>query len=68
MGVSKWIKRRWAAHNQRLLDDELVKEAADPGRTAASGGAAGTAGLNPNGGVAANLGQGGASCPSGPAQ
>ena len=67
MGVSKWIKRRWAAHDQRLLDDELRKEAAHPGRTAASG----TGGVNnPDSAVAANLGTGqdGASGQTGPAQ
>ena len=67
MGVSKWIKRRWAAHNQRLLDDELLKEATDPGGIAGGG----TADVNPNRGVDGNLAQGvqgGASGPTGPAQ
>ena len=32
MGISRFIQRRWAAHNQRLLNDQLyeAKLASDP--------------------------------------
>lgn len=48
MGLSRFIRRRWAVHNQRLLGDQLYarKDASDPGgivggaTAAAAGGAA----------------------------
>jgi hypothetical protein len=75
MWVARFIKRRWAAHNQRLLDDQLyaAKLAADPAggpSSGASGSQGVPSGVDPITAAVSDsaFGQGSAAGPTGPAQ